>query len=188
MMRAKMLLALLCALILSGCAQLGLKQPFDNDPLTGGVDAGQSLLLQVALPAGLQRYPSHSHISGSGRREGLETLRGYVDQGACAMNLYGKLKAAGWQLRMYQRFGYRAIYIYQKDNELAALVFHRQGMLTIIEIWAGARLADNAALAPVQEQDDEPLKSLAPEEYGPVTESQGTPGAVERWGVEERDI
>jgi len=188
LMRNPLFWMLFCALALGGCAQLGIKQPFGNDPLTGGVDAGQSLLLQISLPPGLQRYPSHSSISGSSRKEGLETLRGYVDQSACAMNLYGRLKEAGWQLRMYQRFGYRTIYIYQKNNELAALVFHRQGMLTILEIWAGARLADNSALAPAQGEDGEPLKSLPHEEYGPVTESPGARGAVEKWGVEERDI
>lgn len=181
-MRVCRIVILCCALALGGCA--GFASPFGNDPLTGGVDAAQSLLLQVSLPPGLQRYPSHSSISGGARREGLETLRGYVDQSACAMNFYDKLKADGWQLRMYQRFGYRAIYIYQKNDMLAALVLRRQGMLTIIEIWTGARLADHAA--PAREAGDEPLKSIAPEEYGPA--DRNAHGKVEEWGVEEKEL
>lgn len=178
----------LCLLALSGCASLGFNQPFSNDPLTGGVDAARSLLLQTSLPPGLQRYPTHSHISGGGRKEGLETLRGYVDQNACAMGFYNRLKLDGWQLRMHQRFGYRAIYIYQKNDVLAALVFHRQGLLTIIEIWTGARLADNYALQPAAPQADDSLHSMQGEEYGAITESEGAKGTVEKWGVEEKDL
>lgn len=179
-------LLLLCLFpLLPGCAQMGIQAPFANDPLTGGVNATQSLLLHVPLPPGLQRYPSHSNIPGGSGREGLETLRGYVDQSSCAMSLYNSLKSAGWQMRMYQRHGYRAIYIYQKNDVLAALVFHRQGMLTVLEIWAGTRLADNAGLSPGQQyEDDEPLKSIAPEEYGPASKAE--PGAVETWGVREK--
>lgn len=184
----RLILAFFCLLGVAGCASLGFNQPFSNDPLTGGVDAGQSLLLQTALPPGLQRYPAHSHISGGGRKEGLETLRGYVDQRNCAMSFYNRLKLDGWQLRMYQRFGYRSIYIYQKNDTIAALVFHRQGLLTIIEIWTGARLADNYALQQAQPQIDDSLHSIHGEEYGAVTESEGAKGTVEKWGVEERDI
>lgn len=181
------ILSALFVFLLSGCANLGIRQPFANDPLTGGVDAGESLLLHVQLPLGLQRYPSHSKIAEGSRPEGLETLRGYVEQNACTMSFYDRLKAAGWQLRMRQSFGYRAVYVYQKGNELAALAFHRQGMLTIIEIWTGPRLADNSVLAPGHATDDLPAKSLAPEEYGPISSGKYK-GTEEKWGIEEHDI
>lgn len=174
--------------MLGGCANLGLPQPFNNDPLTGGVDASQSLLLQIPIPAGLQRYPSHSSINGAGRREGVETLRGYVDQTVCATSFYTSLKQAGWQLRMYQRLGQRAVYIYQKGNEIVCLVFKEQGALTIVEIWLGARLVDNTQLTFAQPRSETTLKSLPGDEYGPITESQGTPAVEEKWGVEERAL
>lgn len=184
----RLILASICLFALTGCASLGFNQTFGNDPLTGGVDAGQSLLLQVSLPPGLQRYPAHSHIPGGARKEGLETLRGYVDQQNCAMSLYNRLKLADWQLRMYQSFGYRSIYIYQKNDILAALVFHRQGLLTVIEVWTGTRLADNYTLQATLQTDNESLNSITGEEYDAVTESQGAKGTVEKWGIEERNL
>lgn len=176
------------AFALGGCANMGLPQPFGNDPLTGGVDASQSLLLPIPIPLGLQRYPSHSGISGAGRKEGVETLRGYVDPAACATSFYNKLKQAGWQLRMYQRLGQRAVYVYQKDNEIACLVFKEQGALTIVEIWLGARLVDNAQLTFAQPYSASDIKARAGEEYGPITESQGAPLVEERWGLEEKSL
>lgn len=162
---------------LQGCAS-GLMQPFGKDPVTGGEDTGQSLLLGVSTPAGLQRYPSHSHVEGG---QGLETMRGYVDQLACSMNLYNSLRQAGWQLRMKQRYGQRAIYIYEKNNDLAALVFRSQATLTILEIWLGPKLVDNADINFGIPQNSAGIKSIAPEKFGPV-------GEVETFGPVEKDL
>lgn len=182
-----LLSALPLALVMTGCSTLGIQQPYNRDPLTGGVNTSQSRLLGIALPVGLQIYPSHSRIADGSRAEGLETLRGHVDQSACAMSFYERMKGAGWRLRLYQRFGQRAVYVYDRGNEMAALVFHEQGLLTIVEIWAGPRLADNAA-APQGAMQGEDYKQMPAEEYGPVTESQGSPAKVEKWGVEEREL
>lgn len=168
---------LLFSVFLHGCAS-GLVQPFGKDPVSGGVDTSQIVLLGVASPPGLQRYPSHSSID-NGR--GLETMRGYVDQTACAMNLYTNLRQAGWQLRMHQRLGQRAIYIYQKSDTIAALVFRSQGALTVLEIWTGQRLVDNAAADFGVSKNTEGIRSIAPEQYGPA-------GEVETFGPAEREL
>ena len=91
-----------CAVLLSGCASMGLENPFASDPLTGGVDTTTSALLNVPLPAGLQRYPSHGYsgTTSGGGRQGLEVLRGNVNAGACAMEIFSALKSHGWQLRL----------------------------------------------------------------------------------------
>lgn len=160
---------------------------YTNDPLTGGVDSRQSALLHIPLPSGLQYYPSHSKLSGGARKEGLETFRGYMDEGQAASYIYKGLRNAGWQMRLRESAGGRSIYIYEKDGELAAITFQKQGMLTIVHIWAGPRLADNAQFSSSQPESGDGLMSLPGETYAPA-ESQGQPGKVESWGVEERDL
>lgn len=187
-MQRRIGIVIILGLLLGGCASLGVTSPFGNDPLTGGVDSSTINLLQIPVPPGLQYFPSHSHVSGN-PPEGVSTYRGNADQAAAAINLYNNLKQQGWNLRMYQRFGKRAIYIYEKQNRVAACVFYRQGMLTLLDVWSGTRLADNAPLTfresvPV----DEEWKSIAPEEYGPAESSSGQPATEERWGMQEREL
>ena len=82
MRRPLVIIALLALLAtLSGCATIGLENPFSNDPLTGGTDTTTSLLLGVPTPAGMQRYGSHGFqdFGPGGGRQGLEVLRGKVD-------------------------------------------------------------------------------------------------------------
>lgn len=166
----------LCACVIPG------QSSYINDPLTGGVDSRTSALLHIPLPSGLQYYPSHSRISSGARKEGLEMWRGYVDQENCGQAFYSALRRAGWNLRLRESAGSRSIYIYQKDDELAAIVFQAQGMLTLVQIWAGPRLADNHSLpfANVQETlNTEPAEKDS---------SETGSGTVEKWGVEERDL
>lgn len=165
--------------MLCGCVIPG-QSTYINDPFTGGVDSSESALLHISMPPGLQFYPSHSSSSGGARREGLETWRGYVDEAACARQLYDALRQAGWNLRMSQTVGSRALYIYEKASETAAVIFQAQGMLTIVQIWAGARLGDGAELTGPVAKDGTPAPSA--EEYAPET------GAEERWGLEEKEL
>ncbi len=165
------LFLLLLSTALTACIVPG-QNVYLNDPLTGGKDAGASVLLQIALPAGLQYYPSHSRISGGGRKEGLEVLRGYVDQQGCYSTFYSRLRQAGWQLRMRENAGSRAVYVYQKDDELAVLLFQAQGMLTIVQIWVGPRLADNVVIDSPS-GPDEPWTSLPGEAFGPAGSESG---------------
>ena len=54
MRRPLVIIALLALLAtLSGCATIGLENPFSNDPLTGGTDTTTSLLLGVPTPVGM---------------------------------------------------------------------------------------------------------------------------------------
>ena len=81
--------------------------------------------------------------------------------------------------------------IYERNGEIALLAIHRQGMLTILEIWAGARLAEGAMLSSHSSASgDDNEKSLPGEEYGPLEQGEKQEGMVETWGgnVEERDL
>lgn len=203
------ILAFLCgaACLLGGCASMGLDTPFSSDPLTGGVDTSTSSLLNVPLPVGLQRYASHGYnaTNASGTREGLEILRGRVNAGAVAMDMFTALKSHGWQLRLALHKDGRLLQAYEKGTEMAVLTFRSQAVLTILEIWVGQRLADGATL---QMPVDAPGLSgggteLTGEEYGPMNGAEGATaggsgvsstttapalGTGEQWGVQERTL
>lgn len=190
------LIVFVLVFFVSGCAQLGIDNPFANDPLTGGVDASTSRLLGVKIPAGLQVYPSHGYVetTPAGVRQGLETYRGNIDGTAAALNLFNTLQQHGWELRMSLRKGDRSLALYQRDNDFAVVTFHRQGMLTILEIWAGPKLPDGSILGYQKSHENEESGiSMPGEEYGPLEEEKGDAprqGTVEQWGgkLEEREL
>lgn len=188
-------------ILIAGCSSLGLQSPFPNDPLTGGVDAKSSALLGIPIPSGLQRYPSHGFIAtgASGGREGLETFRGYIDGKAASLNLFNTLRQHGWELKLSLRKGDRSVTLYQRDKEFAIITFHRQGMLTILEIWVAPELPPGSVLSYQNGngtngiEGEESDISLPGEEYGPLDEKESRParGAVEQWGgskLEEREL
>lgn len=189
--------ALLLAWLAAGCSYMGIQNPFANDPLTGGVDAASSSLLNVRLPAGFQRYPSHGYTANgqNGEKEGLETLRGNVDENYVIHAMFNTLKADGWQLRMALRKGSQAFYLYQKGNDYAAVVFRPQGLLTIMEIWRQGALPDGYEMPYTRLPAPQPETSIAGEEYGPLNENEPerSPDSApveERWGgsLEEREL
>lgn len=188
--------------LLSGCASLGLENPFSSDPLTGGTDASTSSLLNVQLPDGFQRYASHGYtaVGSTGAREGLEVLRGRINAGTAAMELFSALNSRGWQLRLALHKEDHLLQVYEKGAEMAVLNFRSQAVLTILDIWLGPRLPDGATLMiPLKApRANESGGELPAEEYGPLGES-GTsggnsgarnpaPGTVEQWGVQERTL
>ena len=153
MRRPLVIIALLALLAtLSGCATIGLENPFSNDPLTGGTDTTTSLLLGVPTPAGMQRYGSHGFqdFGPGGGRQGLEVLRGKVDTGFAAQIMYSGLQSQGWQLRLALRKGTRAVYVYDRGATMAVLSFDSQTLLTVLNIWVADRLPDGSPL-PMQD-------------------------------------
>ena len=153
MRRPLVIIALLALLAtLSGCATIGLENPFSNDPLTGGTDTTTSLLLGVPTPAGMQRYGSHGFqdFGPGGGRQGMEVLRGKVDTGFAAQIMYSGLQSQGWQLRLALRKGARAVYVYDRGATMAVLTFDSQTLLTVLNIWVADRLPDGSPL-PMQD-------------------------------------
>lgn len=191
---------LICALpLLGACASTGAGSVFGSDPLTGGVDTATSALLNVPLPAGMQRYSSHGFTSttAAGGRQGLEVLRGRMDAAQASLAMFTALKSHGWQLRLALSKESRMLQVYEKGGEMAVLAFRSQGMLTILDIWTGERLPDGASLQlPAFEPDPAAGGAeLAGEEFGPLDESARGPapkgaagapeeGTTEEWGAQ----
>lgn len=189
---------LTCALLLTSCSWIGLDSSYKNDPFTGGENVSYSSLLEIRLPAGLQLYSSHGFINkGSGEgAEGLEIYRGNISPALAAADLFNELHKNGWELRLSLRKGHRSAALYQKSGRLAILTTRSQGMLTILDIWAGSRLPDGAALSFEQggreepEDDGESYVELPGEEYGPLDGQKAPENKAEKWGsaIEEREL
>lgn len=183
---ARFALALFCLALASGC--LGNLNPFGRDPLTGGVDRRESALLDITFPPGLQIYPSHGYIERDSKN-GLETLRGHVNPQSAALTFFNSLTANGWSLKIRPRKGDRAVYVYQREQRYAVLTFHKQGALTIVEIWTGNALPEGAPFSappqPVVSED-----ALQGEEYGPIQTMPSVPESEEKFGspLEERSL
>ncbi|MDY0259171.1 MAG: hypothetical protein RBR41_05835 [Desulfovibrio sp.] len=176
MRRPLVIIALLALLAtLSGCASIGLENPFSNDPLTGGTDTTTSLLLGVPTPAGMQRYGSHGFqdFGPGGGRQGLEVLRGKVDTGFAAQIMYSGLQSQGWQLRLALRKGARAVYVYDRGSTMAVLSFDSQTLLTVLNIWVADRLPDGSPL---------PMQDAAGSSGGP-SGSDGLGGSGDAGGM-----
>lgn len=168
-------------LLLGACSFF---QSWQRDPLTGGENATMSKTLGVQMPGNFQYYPSHSFVN-QGEGQGLETWRGYMDPAIAAMRMFNNLKADGWQLRVSLQRSSRALYVYQKNNLYAIITFHKQGALTIMEIWTSPALPDDSILEMPQAIDNSQSESG---NYAPVEEY--SPGQVEEWGdsLPERDL
>ena len=152
MQRPLVILAVsLLAALMVGCSSLEISNPFSNDPLTGGVDTGKSQLLGVPTPAGMQRFPTHGYqTSGAGGAQGLEIFRGDADMGFVAQIMFTGLQGQGWHLRMAQRKGVRAVYVYERGSTIATLTVDREAVGTVLAIWVADRMPDGATL-PMQE-------------------------------------
>lgn len=181
----KLLLLISLIFLTTGCSLPGSNNFFGVDPVSGGVDAPVSHLLDISLPAGLQRYSGHGFInSGASGKEGLEVLRGPVDSRSTALSLFNTLKSHGWQLLGSQRKNSRAAYLYGKNGEHVIVSFRPQGNLTIVEIWRAGQLPPDSDLS-MGSRSAAPEISLGGEEYGPL---DGAAPVEEKWGVEEKEL
>lgn len=191
--RLVILALLLSLLTLAGCGSIRMQGPFANDPLTGGLDVSTSHLLQVTLPAGMQRYSSHGFLlSGTMSPAGLEVLRGSVDSAQTSQTLFAALQGQGWQLRLNLQKGRRILQVYDNGQDMAVLHYRPQAALTILEIWRSSRMADGAALDifvpdnPDNNTSDS-YTEMPGETYPPLPaevldDDTPKPGQVEEWG------
>lgn len=128
------LLALLA--LTSGCAQVGISNPFTSESTPG-----QSELLGITLPAGMERSATHSRPT-----EGLEVAMGYVNANSVAQSIFNSLQGSGWQLRLQQMRNGRGLFLYERGPQSAMVSVNSQSVQTILYIVAGSRLPDGSSL------------------------------------------
>lgn len=141
--------ALLGGLAGGGCAGMDIANPFAGGApavTNNGVEAARSELLDVALPQGMRRFPSHGYRAPSASGgEGLEVLRGPQDAAFLMRSLHAALNAQGWQLRSCWR-RHDILSVYENQTHVAVIRISSQAMLSLLEIWTGTRLPDGSPL------------------------------------------
>lgn len=167
----------------SGCADMGISNPFAGGApsiTNNGVEVAQSDLLGVVLPSGMRRFPTHGYrTSGVNGGEGLEVLRGSVGGGALMSSLHTGLSAQGWNVRSCWRKDDRIMCVYENPTRMAVIRISSQAMLSLLEIWAGTRLPDGR---PLNIPAEPPASRGVPAASAPDSGGFEPEGAAQDWG------
>lgn len=141
-------LCLLLALVLQGCADLGIDNPFAS----GSSDVNEVYYDQftdIPIPRDLTVDRSRSLVSVTqdGAKVGLVTSQGRVEMLSLTSAMIHNMSGQGWALRS-STTGPRMMQVYEKDNRFAVLYYYEQAMSMAMEIWVGTRLPDGVLPVP----------------------------------------
>ena len=128
----------------SGCADLGISNPFESTPT-----AASSQLLGISLPAGMELSTQHcARTTGSdGQPQGMETAYGQADRMQVAQSLFNNMQGAGWNVRMSLRKADRIMLAFENGNRLAVISLYSQTVYSCVaEIWVSEKMADGSSL------------------------------------------
>lgn len=141
-MRAVTCLLLFCALLLPGCADLNISNPFEQNTASGN-EVYYDQFSDVPIPRDMSVDSKRSLISVAqdGTKTGLLTVEGRVDKPSLANAMILNMNRQGWSLRG-AAIGDKTMHLYEKDNRFAVLYFYDQTTTAAMEIWVLTRLAD----------------------------------------------
>lgn len=139
------LLALM--LLLQGCADMGISNPFDKQSTTTSInDVYFDEFQDVPIPVDMSVVADQSTISVTpdGTKVGLVTVKGRVDKLSLTTATIHSMGKHGWSLRGMVR-GPRAMQLYEKDSRYAVCYFYEDVISQVImEIWVVSTLAEGA--------------------------------------------
>ena len=141
-MRAVTCLLLFCALLLPGCADLNISNPFEQNTASGN-EVYYDQFSDVPIPRDMSVDSKRSLISVAqdGTKTGLLTVEGRVDKPSLANAMILNMNRQGGSLRG-AAIGDKTMHLYEKDNRFAVLYFYDQTTTAAMEIWVLTRLAD----------------------------------------------
>ena len=141
-MRAITCLLLLGALLLPGCADLNISNPFEQST-TSGYEVYFDQFSDVPSPRDMSVDSQRSLISVAqdGTKTGLLTVEGRVDKPSLANAMLLNMNRQGWNLRG-ATIGDKTMHLYEKDSRYTVLYFYDQTTTAAMEIWVLTRLAD----------------------------------------------
>lgn len=144
----RIVIGLLMALVLQGCADMGIENPFSS----GSSDVNEVYYDQfpdIPIPRDLSvdRKRSLVSVTHDGSKAGLVTTEGRLEMLSLTSAMIHNMSGQGWALRS-STTGPRMIQVYEKDNRFAVLYYYEQTMSAAMEIWVGSRLQDG--VVPVQ--------------------------------------
>lgn len=146
-MRALPVLTLLATLLLPGCADMTLSNPFETTSDVNEVYYDQ--FPDIAIPSDMSVDRSRTLISVAqdGTKVGLLTVEGRVERSSLSNAVMQNMRKRGWALRGMVAGG-KTLHIYEKDQRYTVVYLYDQVTTTAMEIWVTTRL-NEGALAPV---------------------------------------
>lgn len=139
------LLALM--LLLQGCADMGISNPFDKQSTTTSInDVYFDEFQDVPIPVDMSVVADQSTISVTpdGTKVGLVTAKGRVDKLSLTTATIHSMGKHGWSLRGMVR-GPRTMQLYEKDSRYAVCYFYEDVLSQVLmEIWVVSTLSDGA--------------------------------------------
>ncbi|MEG1610890.1 MAG: hypothetical protein RR317_06870 [Bilophila sp.] len=131
----------LSLLILPGCADLNISNPFEKTSDVNEVYFDQ--FPDVPLPRDMTVDSSRSLVSVAqdGSKTGLLTVEGRVDKPSLANAMILNMNRQSWNLRAATT-GAKTMHLYEKDNRYAIVYFYEQTTSVAMEIWIATRLED----------------------------------------------
>lgn len=138
---------LLSVLVLQGCADLGIDNPFSSS--TSDVsEVYYDQFTDIPIPRDLTVDRSRSLVSvtSDGTKVGLVTAQGRVEMLSLTSAMVRNMGGQGWALRS-STTGPKMMQVYEKDSRYTVLYYYEQAMSTAMEIWVGTRLSEGAVPA-----------------------------------------
>lgn len=132
----------LTAVVLTGCADLNIPNPFSSTSDVNDVYISQ--FPDVPIPADMKSEPKNTLVTPTqdGTKMGLETFTGRVEAASLANAMIHNMARQGWSLRG-SISGKRTMQLHEKDQRYAILYFYDQTMSTAMEVWVLNRLSES---------------------------------------------
>ncbi len=139
---------LLALMLLQGCADMGISNPFDKQQSTTTSinDVYFDEFQDVPIPVDMSVVSDQSTISVTpdGTKVGLVTVKGRVDKLSLTTATIHSMGKHGWSLRGMVR-GPRAMQLYEKDSRYAVCYFYEDVLSQVfMEIWVVSTLDEGA--------------------------------------------
>jgi hypothetical protein len=150
--RTVLVTALLLALSLTSCAQLGLGGQPTQGPPPAGTPAEKSEVYydfdDIAIPAGFALTADRSYVTQSGSsKSGLLTFDGMVEPVSTANFMVASMARNNWRLK--SRFGYgRTFLLFEKPGKTALVSIIDSRTNTRLEVWVAPTADAAPALSP----------------------------------------
>lgn len=174
-MRILPVLMSLAVLLLPGCADMTLSNPFETTSDVNEVYYDQ--FPDIAIPADMSVDRSRTLISVAqdGTKVGLLTVEGRVERSSLSTAIMQNMSKRGWALRGIVA-GNKTMQLYEKDQRHAVIYLYDQVTTTAMEVWVTTRL-NEGALGPLGGLSGETGEGSQPAFYLTPLPETGTNGA-----------
>ena len=133
-------LTCLAVLLLTGCSQIGVPNPFAT--VSDVKEVYYREFTDIPVPAEMKGVPSGTMVTPTqdGVKVGLETLEGRVEPASLANAMIHNMARQGWSLRGSVT-GKRTLQLHEKDSRFAVIAIQSGTINTSMEIWVLNRLS-----------------------------------------------